>query len=639
MNADITERKRAAQTLQEQNERTALLNRVAQVTIESRTPEEMADSLVAVIREVVPCDAFFVDAFDEANLLARAIRSYDTMEGVFRSVAAQDVSIDPRASIHSKVFFQRKSERILRTEEPQKGLEMAAFGDTSRRSASLLFAPMAARNKVVGSISVQSYTQNAYSEKEEFLLSAIALQAGPAFEAVQLFSETKRAEEALRASQQIIEGILNAIPVRVFWKDRNLVFLGCNAIFARDAGFADPKEIIGKDDYQMVWRDQAELYRGDDRQIIESGGSKLFIEETQTTPEGKTITLLTSKMPLRNSEGEISGILGTYMDITERKKVEQALQEQNERTALLNRVAQATAESRTPEEMADSLIAVLREVMPCDASYVNSFDEANLVSRGIRIYDMIDGVFRSVAAQDVSMDPRGSIDPIIYFQRKPVRILRAEEPQKGLEMAAFGDTSRRSASLLFAPMIARNKVVGSISVQSYTHNAYSEKEENLLFEIARQAGPAFEAVQLYSATKRAEEALRESEGRVRAKLDAILLPEGDIGALELADIIDIPAIQRLMDNFFHLTHIGVAFLDLQGKVLVATGWQDICTKFHRIHPETAQYCIESDTLLSENVEPGDIQNLQLQKQYEGYCNSYYCRRKTCRQSFPGSVPL
>ena len=138
-------------------------------------------------------------------------------------------------------------------------------------------------------------------------------------------TERKRAEEALRASQQIIEGIINAIPVRVFWKDKNLVYLGCNAVFARDAGFADPKDIIGKDDYQMGWRDQAEKYRGDDRQVIESGCSKLLIEEPQTTPEGNTITLLTSKMPLRSSKGEISGVLGTYMDITERKRLEAQL--------------------------------------------------------------------------------------------------------------------------------------------------------------------------------------------------------------------------------------------------------------------------------------------------------------------------
>jgi PAS domain S-box-containing protein len=136
-------------------------------------------------------------------------------------------------------------------------------------------------------------------------------------------AERRRAEEGVRASQQIIEGILNAIPVRVFWKDNNLVYLGCNEVFARDAGFADPKDIVGKDDYQMVWREQAELYRDDDRQVIESGCSRLHIEEPQKTPEGETITLLTSKIPLRSSEGEIGGVLGTYMDITERKRAEE----------------------------------------------------------------------------------------------------------------------------------------------------------------------------------------------------------------------------------------------------------------------------------------------------------------------------
>ena len=108
-------------------------------------------------------------------------------------------------------------------------------------------------------------------------------------------TERKRTEEALRASQQLIEGIINAIPVRVFWKHKDLVYLGCNAAFARDAGLADPKEIIGKDDRQMGWSEQAELYRSDDREVIESGCPKLLIEETQTTSDGKTITILRAK--------------------------------------------------------------------------------------------------------------------------------------------------------------------------------------------------------------------------------------------------------------------------------------------------------------------------------------------------------
>lgn len=136
---------------------------------------------------------------------------------------------------------------------------------------------------------------------------------------------TKSQETALRESQQIIVAILNAVPARIFWKDRNLVYLGCNTPFARDAGFASPEDIVGKDDYQMGWRDQADSYRADDRRVIETGRSKLLIDEPQTTPDGKVITLLTSKVPLRDPSGEVFGVLGTYLDVTERARLEEKL--------------------------------------------------------------------------------------------------------------------------------------------------------------------------------------------------------------------------------------------------------------------------------------------------------------------------
>lgn len=106
--------------------------------------------------------------------------------------------------------------------------------------------------------------------------------------------------------------------------------------------------------------------------------------------------------------------------------------------------------------------------------------------------------------------------------------------------------------------------------------------------------------------KKAEKELKESEKRVRAKLDAILTPEGDLGELQLEDIIDKSAIQSLMDYFYELMNIGVAVVDLEGKVLIKEGWQDICINFHRQHPVTRKNCIESDTILSKGVKPGEF---------------------------------
>ena len=76
------------------------------------------------------------------------------------------------------------------------------------------------------------------------------------------------------------------------------------------------------------------------------------------------------------------------------------------------------------------------------------------------------------------------------------------------------------------------------------------------------------------------------------------------GELVLADILDVPAVQSLMDDFYALTHIGVGIIDLHGNVLVGTGWQDICTRFHRADPEACRSCQESDLELSRGIEPG-----------------------------------
>ncbi len=110
--------------------------------------------------------------------------------------------------------------------------------------------------------------------------------------------------------------------------------------------------------------------------------------------------------------------------------------------------------------------------------------------------------------------------------------------------------------------------------------------------------------------------LRESEQRVRRKLDSILTPEGDLGQLELGDLLDIPAVQAMAEDFYKLAHIPMFILDLQGNAVVAAGWQEICTKFHRVNPETCRNCRESDMALSQGVPPGEF------KLYECKNNMY-----------------
>lgn len=106
--------------------------------------------------------------------------------------------------------------------------------------------------------------------------------------------------------------------------------------------------------------------------------------------------------------------------------------------------------------------------------------------------------------------------------------------------------------------------------------------------------------------KRAERLLLESETRVRARLETILKPDQEIGQLALANLLDVGAIQGIMDDLASLTHLSVALVDLDGKVLVNAGWQDICTQFHRKHHVSCMNCNESDTFLSLGVRPNEF---------------------------------
>ncbi len=105
---------------------------------------------------------------------------------------------------------------------------------------------------------------------------------------------------------------------------------------------------------------------------------------------------------------------------------------------------------------------------------------------------------------------------------------------------------------------------------------------------------------------KAEEALKKSEAQVRNKLRSILEPDSDISNLELSDLLDVETLQYLMDSFYALTKIGIGILDMKGNVLVGTGWQRICTHFHRVHSETNKLCIQSDLELSDGVVPGEF---------------------------------
>ena len=141
----------------------------------------------------------------------------------------------------------------------------------------------------------------------------------------------KRAQIDLDESQRMLEAVIDCIPVRVFWKDKNSILLGGNALFVSDTNVHSTKEVIGISAIDVGFDPaEAETYRLDDLKVMTTGIPKINYEELQTNHKGLR-WMNVSKVPLKNSKGEIIGILGAYDDITERKKTEQALFESEQR--------------------------------------------------------------------------------------------------------------------------------------------------------------------------------------------------------------------------------------------------------------------------------------------------------------------
>lgn len=163
----------------------------------------------------------------------------------------------------------------------------------------------------------------------------------------------------------------------------------------------------------------------------------------------------------------------------------------------------------------------------------------------------------------------------------------------GIFLCVIADSLRRSHNHLEEVVAARTK-------------ALEEAVDELAVANRALQSQTRELIGTNDELHRVEEALREREKQVRLKLESILSPEGDINNLELEEIVDVQALQALMDDFHKLVPMPLAVIDLKGKVLVGTGWQEICTHYHRIHPETHANCLESDVMLTEGILPGEF---------------------------------
>lgn len=168
-------------------------------------------------------------------------------------------------------------------------------------------------------------------------------------------TERRESEAALQASRDLLELVIETVPIRVFWKDQGLRYLGSNSLFAQDLGLASPKELVGKTDTDLGRKDQTEAGGADEAEVMASGVPKMGYETAHTAPGRQTTWLRMSKVPLRANTDAAIGILGIYEDITEQKLAQISLQRANRAlnalSACNSTLVHASSESQLLQDM------------------------------------------------------------------------------------------------------------------------------------------------------------------------------------------------------------------------------------------------------------------------------------------------
>ena len=200
-----------------------------------------------------------------------------------------------------------------------------------RDPKSILCLPILNQGHLAGILYLKNQaTAGIFNSDRLTIINFLCTQAAISLENARLYHqsqktlvEVQQVEQQLQASQKFLQLVIDNIPQSVFWKDTQSVYLGCNRLFAGEAGLNFVQNIIGKTDYDLPWKkEESDWYRECDRRIMDSGIPEMGIIETQQQAGGKQTWAETNKVPLQDDNGTIIGILGTYQDVSDRKQAE-----------------------------------------------------------------------------------------------------------------------------------------------------------------------------------------------------------------------------------------------------------------------------------------------------------------------------
>jgi two-component system aerobic respiration control sensor histidine kinase ArcB len=163
---------------------------------------------------------------------------------------------------------------------------------------------------------------------------------------------------------EFLENIIALMPGHVYWVDRNNVYLGCNDNQAKSIGLSSRKDIVGKRNIDIPGFLIPAALDPINKQVMESGKT-ILLEEPAILADGTHAIFLSNKVPLFDNSGEIVGMVGISLDITEKKRTEKELLETQNKLEGMTLVSASIAhELRTPLASLNMGISTFKTIMP-----------------------------------------------------------------------------------------------------------------------------------------------------------------------------------------------------------------------------------------------------------------------------------
>ncbi|MEH2427537.1 MAG: AAA family ATPase [Nostoc sp.] len=291
--------------------------------------DKLLTKLLQVVMENAGADKCALLLLKENRLVVEATAQAGEKSTVLQSIFVEDSAEVP----HSLIYAIKRN--LQSTVIFDTALHPALIADPyiiRQQPKSLLCTPILYQGKLLGILYLENNLMTgAFTSDRVEILNLLCTQAAISLENARLYQQAQNTLENLGQTEQFLRLIMDNIPQSVFWKDRNSVYLGCNHKFAQASGVGIPENVVAKTDYDLSWtREESDWYVECDRRIMESGQAELNIIETLQQADGKKIWSNTNKIPLKDREGNVFGILGTSEDITKYQQAQQLLQQQKQ---------------------------------------------------------------------------------------------------------------------------------------------------------------------------------------------------------------------------------------------------------------------------------------------------------------------